>query len=265
MPKLEHHPIADIFPMMSEEEYEGLREDIRQHGQREPITVWRGLLVDGRNRLRACEELGIEPEIGELLEETDPVQYAFSQNLHRRHLTVAQRAMIADELAKMQQGQKKPNSGIPLSQPTQAEAASMLNVSVDSVKQARRVKATAKPDVVAAVERGEISLNAAVATAKPKATTKPKATAKSRATGGQVKATPISIGQFEHQLRCMSLAKKPRKMFLQVADIAFGHLKEAERLEWLTIQLLKLDPEDLGGIYDNVDQRQNNKTGRHEK
>ncbi|MCX7398836.1 MAG: aldo/keto reductase [Planctomycetales bacterium] len=69
---------------------------------------------------------------------------------------------------------QKPDSGIPLSQPTQAEAAGMLNVSVDSVKQARKIRKTATPETVAAVERGEITLNAAVETVKPaKATEKP--------------------------------------------------------------------------------------------
>jgi hypothetical protein len=76
--------------------------------------------------------------------------------------------MVADKLASLKQGEKKADSGIPLSQPTQAEAATMLNVSVDSVKQARKIRKTATPETVAAVERGEITLNAAVATVKPR-------------------------------------------------------------------------------------------------
>jgi hypothetical protein len=103
-----------------------------------------------------------------LMDETDPWQYVVSHNLHRRHLTTAQRAMVADKLASLKQGEKKPDSGIPLSQPTQAEAATMLNVSVDSVKQARKIRKTATHETVAAVERGEITLNAAVATVKPR-------------------------------------------------------------------------------------------------
>ncbi len=42
----------------------------------------------------------------------------------------------------------------------------MLNVSVDSVQKARKVRKNAAPEVVAAVERGELSLNAAAATVK---------------------------------------------------------------------------------------------------
>lgn len=165
--ELKIHPAAELFPPMTEAEFLGLKEDIREHGQREDIVVWQGQLIDGRHRLRACRELGIEPQVAELMDETDPWQYVVSHNLHRRHLTTAQRAMVADKLASRKQGEKKPDSGIPLSQPTQAEAAKLVNVSVDSVKQARKIRKTAKPETVAAVERGEITLNAAVATVKP--------------------------------------------------------------------------------------------------
>ena len=50
------HPAANLFPMMTAEEYEGLKADIAQHKQRKAITVWNGQLIDGRNRL-----LGVSP------------------------------------------------------------------------------------------------------------------------------------------------------------------------------------------------------------
>ena len=171
--ELKIHPAAELFPPMTEAEFLGLKQDIREHGQREAIVVWKGDLIDGRHRLRACRELDIEPEIAELMDETDPWQYVVSHNLHRRHLTTAQRSMVADKLASLKRGEKKADSGIPLSQPTQAEVAKMFNVSVDSVKQARKILKIATPEIVAAVERGELSLNAAMATIKP-AKAKPK-------------------------------------------------------------------------------------------
>jgi hypothetical protein len=188
---LKIHPAAELFPPMAKDEFLGLKKDIREHGQREDIVVWQGQLIDGRHRLRACRELGIEPQVAELMDETDPWQYVVSHNLHRRHLTTAQRSMVADKLATRKQGEKKPDSGIPLSQPTQAEAAGMLNVSVDSVKQARKIRKTATPETVAAVERGEITLNAAVAAAKPVAAKPAKAATKdARAIEALRKADP---------------------------------------------------------------------------
>ena len=102
---LKIHPAAELFPMMSEDQFQKLKEDIRINGQREYVTVWKGLLIDGRNRLKACEELGIEPLISELMEESDPVEYVLGHNLHRRHLTTNQRAVVAAKLATLRHGE----------------------------------------------------------------------------------------------------------------------------------------------------------------
>ena len=168
MTKYEIHPAAELFPMMSDIEFNGLKADIKQHGQRDDIMIWKGQLVDGRNRLRACDELGIEPSLCEMSEELDPVDWVLSHNLYRRHLTTAQRAMVATNLATLLAGRPdKTISGIPLVNSSQADAAAQLHVSVDSVKTARKVRAKATPEVIAAVEAGTMSLNAAVKTTKP--------------------------------------------------------------------------------------------------
>lgn len=235
--ELKIHPAAELFPPMTEAEFLGLKEDIRQHGQREAIVVWKGDLIDGRHRLRACRELGIQPEIAELMDETDPWQYVVSHNLHRRHLTTAQRAMVADKLASRKQGEKKPDSGIPLSQPTQAEAAMLVNVSVDSVKQARKIRKTATAETVAAVERGEITLNAGVATVNPEV--KP-ATAKAEP---EVEKKSPSVIQIQRTLIKMGADKKRHQQLMQIANDAMYRLTPEERCDVLASQLKRLTPE----------------------
>lgn len=42
----ETHPLADLIPQMSAEEYEGLRDDIREHGLLEPVTLFEGKILD---------------------------------------------------------------------------------------------------------------------------------------------------------------------------------------------------------------------------
>ncbi len=42
---------------MTEEEFQGLKQSISQNGQMASIAYWKGMLVDGRHRLRACESL----------------------------------------------------------------------------------------------------------------------------------------------------------------------------------------------------------------
>ncbi len=43
------HPLADLNPMMEGDAYERLVEDIKAHGQREPIVMYQGEVLDGRN------------------------------------------------------------------------------------------------------------------------------------------------------------------------------------------------------------------------
>jgi hypothetical protein len=93
--KYKIHPAAEMFPMMAEEEFAALKADIAERGQQEAIVYWKGELIDGRNRLRACQELKLVPNEGELDESSDPVAYVIGANLHRNHLTKGQRSMVA--------------------------------------------------------------------------------------------------------------------------------------------------------------------------
>jgi ParB-like chromosome segregation protein Spo0J len=160
---LTNHPVAELFPVMSEAEYTALRDDIKANGQREPIWVWRGMVIDGRHRLRACEELGKTCHSREYLGDEDAVlRFVISLNLHRRHLNESQRALVASRLANMRQGERtdtEPSAN--LQKVSQATAAEMLNVSTRSVAAAAKVDEEGAPELVAAVEAGEVSVSAA--------------------------------------------------------------------------------------------------------
>lgn len=96
---IEFHPAAEIFPLMSEEELSKLVENIKDHGLIEPILVYEGKIIDGRNRYRASREAGVEPRYEEAeLKEQTPIEFVLSKNLHRRHLTAPQRAALAIDL-----------------------------------------------------------------------------------------------------------------------------------------------------------------------
>jgi DNA modification methylase len=89
---LKNHPAADAWPMMDDERYAELRADIEMNGQREPITLCDGMILDGRNRHRACVDLGIEPLTRQYA--GDPWAYAWSLNGARRDLEATVRALI---------------------------------------------------------------------------------------------------------------------------------------------------------------------------
>jgi ParB-like chromosome segregation protein Spo0J len=156
---MQFHPAAEIFPMMAGADFEALVDDIRQHRQREPIVVHDGLILDGRNRYQACLQLGIEPLTAEWDGTGTPEAFVISMNIHRRHLGSGQRAMIAKRLATLSHGQKKADAQICAS--SQAEAAELLNVSRRSVQHAAVVQEKAAPELVEAVDRGDIPVSTA--------------------------------------------------------------------------------------------------------
>lgn len=93
------HPASEIFPKMGHDELHALADDIKQHGLLEPILTLDGAILDGRNRFAACNLAGVEPQFSEWkLNGESPTLFVISKNLHRRHLTTAQRAAIGVEM-----------------------------------------------------------------------------------------------------------------------------------------------------------------------
>lgn len=154
---LEHHPIADVLPLLEGAEYQALEDDIHTHGQIEPIVLYQGKILDGRNRYRVCRRLGVEP-LFKTYDGDDPVAFVISLNLKRRHLNESQRAMVATRLATMRRGD---NQHTEISATSQKKAADLLHVSPDSVQFAKRVVESENPDLIAAVEQGKIAVSAA--------------------------------------------------------------------------------------------------------
>ena len=95
------HRAATIFPFLTEREFDELVKDVAKNGLREPVYV-RGLeIVDGRNRLRAALEAGTPVRFEVIGDDVDLYGFVASKNLHRRHLTPSQLAMIALDLVRL--------------------------------------------------------------------------------------------------------------------------------------------------------------------
>jgi len=144
------HEAALLFPDLPAEAYCNLKNNIEAHGLLEPIWVTRkGWLLDGRHRKRICNELEIDcPE--RVYEGKDPFGFVASLNLHRRHLTTRERAEIAAELATRKSGYRDFQAKKPGGQNcppdraqslTNAQAATLMRVSPQSVKNAKARKA----------------------------------------------------------------------------------------------------------------------------
>lgn len=157
----EFHPLANIFPLLEGHGFDELVSDIKAHGVREPIWRYDGRILDGRNRFRAATVAGVECPSREYLGKS-PAEFVVSLNLHRRHLSESQRAMVSARLSNMERGQhKSTNPQICGTQVDQAQAADLLNVSVRSTQLARAVLEKTVPEVVEAVDRGDVAVTAA--------------------------------------------------------------------------------------------------------
>ena len=95
---MNEHKVASIFPEMSAEEFLALVEDIRQNGLRNPIVRFEGAVLDGRHRLKACAEAGVEPGFVDFAgTAAEAIRFVWSENFGRRHLTSSQKAVCEVE------------------------------------------------------------------------------------------------------------------------------------------------------------------------
>jgi ParB-like chromosome segregation protein Spo0J len=162
--------------MMDGETFAGLKADIEANGLREPIWVFDSKIIDGRNRYRVCQELGIEPDFREWDGEGDLLAFVVSLNLHRRHLDTSQRAMIAARIKpkfeaeahqRQAHGRTAPGQSLVANLPQASEgksrekAAELLNVSPRVVESASAVLKNGTPELVASVDKGEVKVSAA--------------------------------------------------------------------------------------------------------
>ena len=186
---LDHHPLADIFPLIAGDDYAQLVRSIAENGLREKIVLFEGRILDGRNRYRAAVSANViagdadatgpdgalrpqfrlfDPDA-----EGDPLRFVIIHNLHRRHLSESQRAMIAAGLADKSNGgdrksekykeKQRENQRTNLSTDlSNAEAAEMMRVSPMSVKTAKQVLRDGAAETVGAIAADRLAVSLAV-------------------------------------------------------------------------------------------------------
>jgi len=170
---MKFHRLSKYFPMLEGEEFELLKQDIKNNGQLEPIIRYQGEILDGVNRYRACQELGIEPKY-DTYEGSDPLGYVISLNIRRRHLDTSQRAMLATEMLpefEAEARERKLAGATRSSEDDQLvidhqgrarssfQAARVFGVSGPSVQRAKRVKQEA-PEKVDEIIKGKTTVGA---------------------------------------------------------------------------------------------------------
>lgn len=172
--------------MLKGQALDDLVEDIREHGQKFPIVMHGEVLLDGRNRLAACERLGIEPKVVQWDGEGSELDFIVSVNLQRRHMTCAQLSKIAVAMEPMFAAEAKERKSAACSEAgtrggrgnrkgsvqkngtlsakgsgdARTRAANAVGVSTASVQRMRELMRDA-PDLAEQVEAGERSISGA--------------------------------------------------------------------------------------------------------
>ncbi len=151
--------------MMSPEALTELAASIKARGLREPIVVdAAGMILDGRNRLLACKLAEVTPTFVEIdTPDQDLLAWVVDTNLHRRHLTESQRAVVAARLATYGHGGSRRTQAAhaPLDLVTQRQAAEKLGVSERSVRDGRVVLDHGPAELVDDVEAGVLAVRTA--------------------------------------------------------------------------------------------------------
>lgn len=161
--KYESHEIANCWPMIEPEKFAELCDDIAENGLLNSIVLYEGKILDGRNRYKACVEVGVEPTFTEY-DGDDPAGHAISLNNMRRDLNPSQRAMVAEKLANLSVGRNWGNSNcasVRNNEVSQTEAAEQMGVSRRLVQKARRVKSGADKGITSMIEGGDLTLGEA--------------------------------------------------------------------------------------------------------
>jgi ParB-like chromosome segregation protein Spo0J len=168
MTELKLHPACDVWPAMPESELAELAADIKTRGLLDPITMFDGQILDGRNRALACERANIEPRTVPY-EGDDPIGFVVAKNKHRRHLSCVERAMIAAEIANLRLGHNQYVKVGPFRRGpsvTQAQAAKLMEVSETTLQAARAVQLHAADHIATMVKTGEVGLQSAAIAAR---------------------------------------------------------------------------------------------------
>jgi len=208
------HPAADLFPLITGDSFEAFVADIKANGLMEPIVVDSvGQIIDGRNRARACERVGIAITTT-TYEGSDVIQYVVSHNLHRRHLTDSQRAMIAAKLATRRPGYRNETARLSIDDPhdiggiippSVPEVAQLLGVKANTVTTAKRIIRDGTADLQSLIAEGAAPVSTGARVAELPPAEQDAYVKKVRAGANPVKAAPPDLKQREARKRKTSL------------------------------------------------------------
>lgn len=175
MSAMEFHEYANLFPLIEGEQFDALALSVKNDGLHEPIWLYEGKILDGRNRYLACLSQEIKPEFQQYTG-SDPLGFVVLKNIYRRDLTPSQRACIAVDILPFYEEQAKERKLSTLKQYSDREkipyrenvkgkasefAAEVMRVNPRYVSNAKRVKEE-RPELFEEMKSGLIHMKEAL-------------------------------------------------------------------------------------------------------
>jgi len=157
-----------LVPPLTPAQYEALKGSIRIHGLLNPLIVNpEGVIIDGVNRFRACNELGIKPKytIRKFKDRLEEKMFVIEANLTRRHLTKFQRIEMALPLIEMERelARERMLKGNPTQKFAEGEAleiiAKKIGINRTTIRQALWLMEHASKEELDKLCRGEKSIH----------------------------------------------------------------------------------------------------------
>lgn len=172
-----------LIPPLPDEEYAALEQSIQQHGCRDALVVWKGILVDGHNRYDICNRLGKTFRTTPL-ERVDSREGAMAwmvdnqlarrnvNNFQRSELALKKEALLAAAAAEKQKKgiSQKQNLSTNLSKgpamDTRRDLAKAAGVSEGTLAKVKEIEKAGVPELVEKARSGEIKIDVAAQVAK---------------------------------------------------------------------------------------------------
>jgi len=153
-----------LVPSLTPEEYDSLRESIKENGLYMPIiTTQHGVILDGHNRFKICQELGVELKHAirifddELLEK----KFVIECNLKRRQLNDFQKIELGIPLMEIETELAKRRMGTPEETTTRARdvVAKQIGVSGTTFERSKKIIENAPEQVKQVLRDGKSSIS----------------------------------------------------------------------------------------------------------
>lgn len=160
----ERHPYSAAMGDLEPDELKQLEQSLRTNGQLDDITLYQGKVLDGWHRFLMLQTLGLPPRTTVFHGTDAEARKLVKSRATGRSLTPAERIARFRALDAIESTSASAEAGFisKIRPRSQKEVADEAQVSRASVQRDAKVRRKGAPELVAAVEKGDVSLNDAV-------------------------------------------------------------------------------------------------------